>query len=317
MKKISSYLLIISGMLAMIACDNNHGLKKTKSGLLYKIISDGKGALVKRGQFLKLNFVQKIRDSITYSSAGNMPAYVQVDTALPNYNATEIFGMLRKGDSAVTILLGDSIESKSGRPLPPFIKKKDKITLSFKVLDILATQQDFLADREKEAVKEKTTETKAIEDYIASNKINAQKTTAGTFVEVESLGDGPAVDSGKLVSVLYRGKLFPSGKQFETNMDDPNAQPIKFVIGQKAGIIQGWDDGLRLFKKGGKGKLFIPAFLAYGEQPGGPSRKPFENLMFDVEIIDVADAPPPAPRNGNVPGSPQFKLPPPKVKAVN
>ena len=317
MKKITSYLLIISGMLAMIACDNNHGLKKTKSGLLYKIISDGKGSLVKRGQFLKVNFVQKIRDSITFNSSESMPAYVRVDSALPNYNASEIFGMLRKGDSAVTILLGDSIESKSGRPLPPFIKKKDKITLSFKVLDIFSTQQEFMADRVKEADKEKIRETNAIENYIASNKISAQKATAGTFVKVESIGDGPAVDSGKQVSVLYRGKFFPSGKQFETNMDDPKAQPIKFVIGQGTGIITGWDDGLRLFKKGGKGTLYVPAFLAYGDQPNGPGQKPFENLIFDIEVVDVTDAPPPPPNRGMNPMSPQMRVQPPKAKAGN
>jgi len=316
MKKITSYLLIISGMLAMMACDNNNGLKKTKSGLLYKIISDGKGDVVKRGQFLKVKFVQKIRDSITYTSEGAMPAYVRVDSAQPNYNAAEIFGMLRKGDSAITILLGDSIESKSGKPLPPFIKKKDKITLSFRVLDILPTEEAFMADRVKEADNEKTREIKTVEDYITTNKINAQKTDAGTFVKVESVGDGPAVDSGKLVSVLYRGKLFPSGKQFETNMDDPKAKPIQFVVGEGTGIIQGWDDGLRKFKKGGKGSLYIPAFLAYGDQPRGPSQKPFENLMFDVEIVDVTDAPPPAPRQGKNPMMPQMRLPAPKVKAT-
>jgi FKBP-type peptidyl-prolyl cis-trans isomerase FkpA len=315
MKKITSYLLIISGMLAMIACDNNHGLKKTKSGLLYKIISDGKGDLVKRGQFLKVNFVQKIRDSITFNSAESMPAYVRVDSALPNYNASEIFGMLRKGDSAVTILLGDSIESKSGHPLPPFIKKKDKITLSFKVLDILPNQEEFMADRVKEAEKEKVRENNAIENYIATHKIDARKATAGTFVKIESVGDGPAVDSGKQVSVLYRGKFFPSGKQFETNMDDPKGQPIKFVIGQGTGIIQGWDDGLRLFKKGGKGTLYVPAYLAYGDQPNGPGQKPFENLIFDIEVIDVTDAPPPAPHQTLNPMAPQMRSQAPKAKA--
>jgi FKBP-type peptidyl-prolyl cis-trans isomerase FkpA len=47
---------------------------------------------------------------------------------------------------------------------------------------------------------------------------------------------------------------------------------------------------LKLFKKGGKGTLYIPAYLAYDAQPG-PDGKPFENLMFDVEIVDVTDAP--------------------------
>jgi len=104
------------------------------------------------------------------------------------------------------------------------------------------------------------------------------------------VGDGPKVDSGKQVSVLYTGKFFPSGKVFESNATGPRTEPIKFVVGAKGGMIQGWDDGLRLFKKGGKGTLYIPAFLGYDARQG-PGGKPFENLIFDVEIVDVTDAP--------------------------
>jgi FKBP-type peptidyl-prolyl cis-trans isomerase len=291
MKKISVKLFIISVILGTISC-TNQGLKRNKSGLLYKIISDGKNPLVKKGEFLKLNFVQKLRDSVIYSSMDGMPGYVQVDSSSQDYSPAAIFSMLRKGDSAVTIQLGDSIERKSGRPLPPFIKKKDKITLSFKVLDVFATEDLLKQDREKEMQKERQKESTAIENYIQKNNIQVQKTAAGTFVEVKSVGDGPAVDSGKLVSVLYTGKSFPSGKVFETNMTGPHKDPIKFIVGQRNGMIKGWDDGLRLFKKGGKGTLYIPAFLAYDASPG-PENKPFQNLIFDVEIADVTDAPAP------------------------
>ena len=164
-----------------------------------------------------------------------------------------------------------------------------------------------MVDKEKEMTSEKARESKAVEAYIAEHKIIAQKTAAGTFVEIKSVGDGPGVDSGKLVSVLYTGKYFPSGKVFETNTSGAHTEPIKFVIGQQRGIIQGWDDGLRLFKKGGKGSLYIPAFLAYGQQAAGPSHKPFENLIFDVEIVGVENAPPPPPANATK--LPAFTLP--------
>jgi hypothetical protein len=45
MKQINSFLFAILGILLLVACDN-HGLNKTKSGLLYKIISDGKNPVV-------------------------------------------------------------------------------------------------------------------------------------------------------------------------------------------------------------------------------------------------------------------------------
>jgi len=290
MKTIAFYVLSGLVLLGAVSCTNS-AFKKTKSGLLYKIYSDGKGETAKKGQFLKVNVVQKIRDSVLYSTEGGFPFYMPVDSPKPVYSHTEILSLLRKGDSAVVVILVDSLIRKFGEQgLPPYFKKKDKMTISFRVLDLFASETLLAADREAEQNKEKEREVKAVEGYLADNKINAEKTAKGTYVVVQTLGDGPQVDSGKQISVRYTGKFFPSGKTFESNMTGPGNEPYKFVVGQ-AQIIQGWDDGLRKFKKGGKGSLYVPAFLAYGQNPGGPSHKPFENLIFDVEIVDVTDAP--------------------------
>src|ERR1700712_1120535 len=103
MKQINSFLFALLGILLLVSCDN-HGLSKTKSGLLYKIISDGKNPVVKKGQFIKISFTQKIRDSILFSSDSSLPAYIRIDSVPPNsYSPVEIFSLLRKGDSAVII----------------------------------------------------------------------------------------------------------------------------------------------------------------------------------------------------------------------
>ena len=67
MKKRASYLFVFLAFAALSAC-NNSGYKKTKSGLLYKIISDGKGSVAKRGEYLKFNIEQKVHDSVLFSS---------------------------------------------------------------------------------------------------------------------------------------------------------------------------------------------------------------------------------------------------------
>jgi len=289
MKKISLYAIAGLVMMVGVSSCTSQEYKKTKSGLLYKIISDKKTPVAKKGEFIKVHFIQKVRDSVLYSSEGGMPVYIQVDSARPVYSPTEIFPLLRKGDSAVVVELADTLSKRFGGQLPPFIHKKDKLTISFRVLDVFPTVQEKTADMEKEQVGEKQREIKAIEDYLAKNNIKAEKTEKGTYFVVNTPGDGPAVDSGKQIAVLYTGKLLPSGKEFESNMKGPNKEPYKFVVGTGS-IIQGWDDGLRKFRKGGKGTLYIPAYLAYDQSPG-PGRKPYENLMFDVEIADVTDAP--------------------------
>jgi FKBP-type peptidyl-prolyl cis-trans isomerase len=291
MKTISSFLLAGTVLLAAVSCTSPE-FKKTKSGLLYKIMTDGKGNTVKKGEFLKVNVVQKVRDSILYTTYGSMPFYMHVDSVGPIYSHMEVMPMLRKGDSAVIVMLVDSLQRKFGGPLPAYIKKKDKITFVFKVLDIFASDDLLAADKDKEMEKEKAREISDVEKYLADNKIQTEKTAAGTYVLVKDPGNGPQVDSGKEVSVRYTAKTLPNGKVFESNMNPP-AEPLKFVIGTHA-VIQGWDDGLRKFKKGGKGTLYIPSYLGYGGNPAGPGHKPFEDMMFDVEVVDVTDAPKPA-----------------------
>ncbi|HVU57545.1 MAG TPA: FKBP-type peptidyl-prolyl cis-trans isomerase [Puia sp.] len=289
MKKIPLFAFVSMILLAAGSCTSQE-FKKTKSGILYKIISDKKNPVVKKGEFIKVHFVQKVRDSVLYSSEGSMPIYIQVDSARPVYSPTEVFPLLRKGDSAVVVEMADTLQKRFGGQLPPFIHKKDKLTIAFKVLDVFPTMEAKTADNEKELTAEKQREIDAVESYLAKNNIKAEKTEKGTYVVVQSEGDGPRVDSGKQVAVRYTGKLLPSGKEFESNMKGPG-DPLKFVVGAGS-IIQGWDDGLRKFKKGGKGTLYVPAYLAYNQQPG-PGHKPFENLIFEVEIADVTDAPAP------------------------
>ena len=300
MKTISSYLIVGLALLLAASCTNSE-FKKTKSGLLYKIYSDGKGPVAKKGEFLKANIIEKIRDSVLYSSYGSVPGYLPVDTPRPTYNPAEVFSLLRKGDSCVVVVLADTLLRRNSGQLPPFIKKKDKIILSFKITDLFASQELVLADRQAEMEKQKNREIQQVQDYLTQHSIQAQKTDLGTYYVVKDPGNGPQVDSGKQVSIRYTGRSLPSDKVFESNMTGPGNDPFKVVIGAHQ-VIPGWDDALRKFKKGGKGTLYIPAYLAYNEQ-AGPGHKAFENLAFDIEVVDVTDAPPASATPG-MPGLP-------------
>ena len=63
-------------------------------------------------------------------------------------------------------------------------------------------------------------------------------------------------------------------------------------------MIKGFDEGLFFFKKGSVGRIFIPSMLGYGPSPSSPNIRPYEALIFDIEVLDVKDqapAPPPPP----------------------
>ncbi len=88
--KTISYLLVGLALLAAAACTNTE-FKRTKSGLQYKIYSDGKGPTAKKGEILKFQLTQKLRDSVQYSTYGSFPTTVRVDSPRPVYSPIEIF----------------------------------------------------------------------------------------------------------------------------------------------------------------------------------------------------------------------------------
>jgi FKBP-type peptidyl-prolyl cis-trans isomerase len=117
-----------------------------------------------------------------------------------------------------------------------------------------------------------------MESYLASKKISAQKTGKGTFVVVKQPGEGAPINQGDTISVKYTGRVLATDSVFESNI-------YTFSLGA-GDVIPGWDEGLKLFKKGGKGTLYVPGFLAYGKTARPPFHA-FEALIFDVEVAEV------------------------------
>lgn len=118
---------------------------------------------------------------------------------------------------------------------------------------------------------------KKIQDYLASKNLIAQSTASGLhyIIEVEGTGGNPTINDE--VTVFYKG-YYLDDKIF----DQTGTSPVTFPL---ANVILGWQEGIPLFKKGGKGKLFLPSYLAYGSNP--PPGIPKNAVMiFDVELVN-------------------------------
>jgi FKBP-type peptidyl-prolyl cis-trans isomerase len=211
------------------------------------------------------------------------------------YSFMEIMPLLSVGDSAVVSVNIDSLKSKGLiQDYTPLLVKGQVITARIKLLQVFKDEKTMLADYDSSLAKQKQLEIKSLEDYMAKNNLKGVKTKNGAYVVVDNAGDQTnKADSGKLASVMYRGYLQTTGKVFDTNMDTSKGHtaPYQFVVGSQ-NTMQGFSEGLPYFGKGGKGKLLIPAMLAYGPQAQGADIPAFSNLIFDIEVIDVKDAPP-------------------------
>ena len=99
-----------------------------------------------------------------------------------------------------------------------------------------------------------------------------------------TVGDGALAESGSRVKVHYTGWL-TDGTKFDSSVD--RGTPFEFVIDGHQ-VIQGWDEGVKGMRVGGKRKLTIPPALGYGEQgTGGGLIPPNATLVFDVELLGV------------------------------
>ncbi|MGB1205735.1 MAG: FKBP-type peptidyl-prolyl cis-trans isomerase [Chitinophagales bacterium] len=128
-----------------------------------------------------------------------------------------------------------------------------------------------------------TSEKKQIEAYLAANKLKkkAKTTEDGLYYVIEEAGNGNSPTVSDRVKVHYRGTLL-NGKQFDSSYD--RGQAAEFPL---AGVIEGWQKGIPLFKTGGKGKLIIPSALAYGEKAMGNDIPANSILVFDIELLEV------------------------------
>jgi FKBP-type peptidyl-prolyl cis-trans isomerase FkpA len=119
---------------------------------------------------------------------------------------------------------------------------------------------------------------KEIVDYIAKNKLSAQKSDSGLYYIINEAGTGTQPTATSNVTVAYKG-YFTNGNVF----DQSKPEGISFGLNQ---VIRGWTEGIPHFKAGGSGILLIPARLGYGSNDSGPIPGG-SVLIFEVKLISV------------------------------
>lgn len=151
-------------------------------------------------------------------------------------------------------------------------------------------QQLMAAQQEKRRVQgEKNKQAGAA--FLAENKNKPGVKTLdnGLQYKVITEGSGDIPKREDTVTVKYRGTLI-DGTEFDNSEKAPNGTATFRVNG----VIRGWTEALTQMKVGSKWQLFIPPDLAYGERGSGPIIGPESTLLFDVELLSVQPAPPPA-----------------------
>ncbi|MCR5184315.1 MAG: FKBP-type peptidyl-prolyl cis-trans isomerase [Opitutales bacterium] len=206
--------------------------------------------------------------------------------------------------------------------------------------DAAKTYRDFIKENEvefqmfigslQERVQAKMMEeqTAAMEKEIAQNQAAGQayiekclkdpgfkKLPGGTLIKVISAGDlAVPIKATSMLSARYTG-TFVDGTIFDSSDRNPETgEPLHFSPDGEVTefpcalemLIPGWIEALTTVGKGAKLTLVIPPEQAYGNEGPLP---PASTLVFDIEIVDVKEAPAEAEasEDGDVPADDEGK----------
>ncbi|TDB68774.1 FKBP-type peptidyl-prolyl cis-trans isomerase [Arundinibacter roseus] len=280
---------IVLGVCFLAASCNQHRVQVTESGLKYQFHEhDDDAPKSKLGDIVSFHLLLKnSEDSVlrdTYKE--NLPVKLVLQQPPFKGSFEEGLAMLAKGDSATFFVSADTLFAKMMQPLPPMVKKGTDLTFTVKVLNVQSSE-DFQKDQAAKGAAQKSVDAKIISDYLAKNKLTAQKTESGLHYIVQTPGSGATPAQGDVVKVHYTGKLL-DGKVFDSSIGNPQTggKPIDFQVGVGM-VIPGWEEGIMSMRKGEKRTLIIPSGLAYGSEGSGPIPANAV-LLFDVELVDFS-----------------------------
>lgn len=310
MKKVI-YLLAV--VLFANACKNAPELLTSVSGKYqFEMLRDSIGDPIKPDEIVIIHLIgTDNNDSVWFD---NEPMVIKKDTAAWNKGLQgifEIFNDVSTGDSLrVTVPSSLFFEESVGAPAPPEAANVENFTFNIGILAVvdyegyLEYMEKMTEDRLKEEMgneyvspeEQLSVDEKLIQDYMAENGIEAEKTEEGIYMAITTPGEGETANAGQTISANYTGYLLnkaifdTSVREVAEENDMLNPQrtygPFSFAVGQGQ-VIQGWDIAFQKLNKGAKATIIVPSHLAYGRNRMGQMIPPNSVLVFDVELLEI------------------------------
>jgi FKBP-type peptidyl-prolyl cis-trans isomerase FkpA len=106
--------------------------------------------------------------------------------------------------------------------------------------------------------------------------------TSGVYYSIINAGTGTEeVKISSTIKAVYKGTLF-NGVVFD---ESTASKPLEMSL---SSLVPGWQYAVPKIKKGGKIKVLIPSYLAYGSSARNliPAYSP---LYFEIELLDVTN----------------------------
>lgn len=244
------------------------------NGMAVAVEKQGDGPAVKAGDVVRVHYTGQLLDGKVFDSSvergdplefpiGQGRVIRGWDEGIPMFNVGG------KGTLFIPSELG-----YGARSIPGAIPANSVLVFDIEVIDAF--------DPAEKAKRDQAAGEAAVKAYVEAQGLKTQVTESGLHYVIDAQGSGVQAEAGKTVFVHYTGR-FTDGNVFDSSVE--RGEPLSFPLGQRQ-VIAGWDEGIALFKKGGKGTLIIPPHLGYGSRNNGPI--PANSvLVFEIELVDV------------------------------
>lgn len=238
--------------------DNNLEATKTDSGLYYVINNEGTGIRPTADSDVTIAYKGYYLDGTVFSESNSDGVSVWLNNVIVGLK--EGLQLFKEGGDGILLIPSNLGYGENGNGTVP---GNTVLVFEIKLIEII----DYEVKNEIDIIK-----------YIEDNNLNANKTISGLYYVINEEGTGTRPTGSSNVTVAYKGYYLDG-----TVFDQSHPSGISFGLDR---VIQGWTEGIPLFKEGGEGILLIPSNLAYGLNGTGSVPRGAV-LVFDVNLISV------------------------------
>lgn len=249
--------------------ENEIEAQKTASGIWYVLTEEGNDEKPNERSVVKAHYSGTLMDGTKFDSSYDRGEPLEFGLGQVIKGWQEAIKLLGKGGKGTFYIPSELAYGTrgAGASIP------SNAVLKFDI-ELVDFQQKLTASELAEK------EDKEIQAFLADKNIDAQRTASGIWYVIEKTGTGGHPDLSSKVKTHYKGMLL-NGAVFDSSYD--RGQPLEFGLRQ---VIRGWQEGIPLLQKGGKGTFYIPSGLGYGSNGAGGVIPPNAILIFEVELLD-------------------------------
>lgn len=161
-------------------------------------------------------------------------------------------------------------------------------TIIFTLIAVAATFFTSCLDNPEQEERTKAMEQAELEKLLSDltgKGFDIDTTALGVFYIIHEQGDGPVVTPGDTLTIAYEA-FHINGIKFDDSDSWYENGEWEFVYPQ-TNLIQGFNDGLSLMKKGMVAQFIIPSELAYGVFGYPPVIDAYETIIYGIELKEI------------------------------